>query len=291
MKEAICPLCGSNKSERRFSEREYDVFVCQTCELFFIHPYGKDVHEKVSTYDYDNLKIIDSDRHYVSSKRYYTSKYFSYIASECKDAKSLLDVGCGTGALLELLNNINPDMRRIGIELNAERAKFAKRVAKCEIYQVPIEKFSYESKFDVITIINVLSHIPSFDDLFTSIHKLIAKNGKIILKVGEMAIDVKKDAVFDWGIPDHLHFLGTNTLQFICNKYDFKIIRHDQQMLSNDLFSRRRWNTQGRNSFRNMLKRLVVLTPFALSAIRKIHEIRHGNKIFSSFVVISPKKY
>ena len=289
MKEAICPLCGSNKSERRFSEREYDVFVCQTCELFFIHPYGKDVHEKVSTYDYDNLKIIDSDRHYVSSKRYYTSKYFSYIASECKDAKSLLDVGCGTGALLELLNNINPDMRRIGIELNAERAKFAKRVAKCEIYQVPIEKFSYESKFDVITIINVLSHIPSFDDLFTSIHKLIAKNGKIILKVGEMAIDVKKDAVFDWGIPDHLHFLGTNTLQFICNKYDFKIIRHDQQMLSNDLFSRRRWNTQGRNSFRNLLKRLVVLTPFALSAIRKIHEIRHGNKIFSSFVVISPK--
>ena len=213
------------------------------------------------------------------------------IESVSTKSINVLDVGCGTGALLELLNNINPDMRRIGIELNAERAKFAKRVAKCEIYQVPIEKFSYESKFDVITIINVLSHIPSFDDLFTSIHKLIAKNGKIILKVGEMAIDVKKDAVFDWGIPDHLHFLGTNTLQFICNKYDFKIIRHDKQMLSNDLFSRRRWNTQGRNSFRNCLKRLVVLTPFALSAIRKIHEIRHGNKIFSSFVVISPKKY
>lgn len=287
MKNVVCPLCGSFETEFRFSERNYDVLACKACELFFINPYGNNVHEKVSMYDYDNLAILDPVRHYASSKLFF-EKYFSYIESECVSAKSILDVGCGTGRLLELLGEKNPNVRHVGIELNIERADFAKRVAKCEIFQIPIEKFEYHGKFDVITMINVLSHIPSIDNLFISIRKLIADDGKLILKVGEMAADVKKDAVFDWGIPDHLHFLGMNTIQFICNKYGFQMIRHDRQSLSADLFSRGRWIGPGRSSIRNMAKRVVAMTPFALSILRKLYDIRYGEKIYSSFIVISP---
>ena len=288
MKNAICPLCSSIESEKCFSERNYDVFACKTCELFFIHPYGTDVHKKVSTYDYDNLRILDPMRHHIASKIYFKTKYLSYIENECASAKSILDVGCGTGALLELLYEINPNIQRVGIELNAERAEFAKRVAKCEIYQVPIENFSYVGKFDLVTMINVLSHIPSFENLFSSIRNLLAIDGKLILKVSEMTADVKKDAVFDWGIPDHLHFLGMNTINFICNKYGFKVIRHERRRLSTDLFSRSRWIAPGRSSIRNVVKRAVTLTPFALPILRRLYDVRHGNKIWSSFVVILP---
>lgn len=288
MNNAVCPLCGRQENEKCFSERNYDVLACKKCELFFIHPYGSDVHERVSSYDYDNLEILDPARFHVSSKSYYKKKYLSYIKNECTTAKSILDVGCGTGALLELLHDENPNIRRVGIELNAGRAEFAKRVANCKIYQVPIEKFVYDGKFDVITMINVLSHIPSFDNLFISIRNLIAPDGKLILKVGEMATDVKKDAVFDWGIPDHLHFLGIDTMQFICGKYGFKIISHERQPVSADLFSFSRMITPGRSSIRNIAKRVVALTPFALLILRTLYDIRHGNKIYSSFIVISP---
>lgn len=288
MNNAVCPLCGKQENKKCFSERNYDVLACKNCELFFIHPYGSNVHEKVLTYDYDNLEILDPVRNHVASKSYYKKKYLSYIKNECTNAKSILDIGCGTGALLELLYEENPNIQMVGIELNIERAQLAKKVTNCEIYQVPIEKFVYDKKFDVITMINVLSHIPSFDNLFNSIHNLIAPDGKLILKVGEMAVDVKKDAVFDWGIPDHLHFLGINTMQFICSKYGFKIISHKKQPLSADLFSFSRWITPGRNSIRNIVKRLVASTPLALSILRKLYDIRHKKKIYSSFIVISP---
>lgn len=288
MKNAICPLCGSDENEKCFSERNYDVLACKTCELFFIHPYGTDVHKKVLAYDYDDLKILDPMRRHIASKIYYKSKFLSYIENECAGAKSILDVGCGTGALLELLYEVNPDIQRIGVELNAQRAEFAEKAAKCKIYQVPIEKLSYEGKFDIITMINVLSHIPSIDNLFTSIRNLIAVDGKLILKVGEMAADVKKDAAFDWDIPDHLHFLGMNTIQFICNKYGFRVVHHEREPLSAELFSRSRWIAPGRSSVRNVVKRAIALTPFALSILRKLYDMRHENKIWSSFVVISP---
>jgi SAM-dependent methyltransferase len=256
--------------------------------LFFIHPYGSAVHEKVSTYDYDDLEIADPARFHVSSRNFYERKYLSHVQSECMTAKSILDVGCGTGALLELLGNKNPGMRRVGVELNYERAEFARGVAGCEIHQGPIEEFRCDGRFDVITMINVLSHIPSIDDLFDSIRSLLATDGKVVLKVSEMAVDVKKDSVFDWGIPDHLHFLGLNTMNYICSKYGFRILRHDRQPFSEDMFSRGRWLSPGRSRVRNLVKRAVALTPFALLLLRTLYDMRHGRKIYSSFIVLSP---
>jgi SAM-dependent methyltransferase len=227
---------------------------------------------------------------HLASTLYFRDKYLSYIEKECAGAKSLLDVGCGTGALLELLHESMPALHRVGIELNADRAEYARGVAKCAIYQVPIEQFSPENRFDVVTMINVLSHIPSFDDLFASIHNVVAADGKLILKVGEMAADIDKNAVFDWGIPDHLHFLGMNTIQYIAAKYGFRVVRHERQPLSVDLFSRSRWIAPGRSTIRNMVKRAVASAPCALSIGRRLYDMRHRDKIWSSFVVLSPQK-
>jgi SAM-dependent methyltransferase len=258
--------------------------------LFFIHPYPFDedtVHSKVTEYDYEKLRIQDAQSHYSASKSFYQA-YFPRIAQQCEDAKSFLDIGCGTGRLLELLGKSHPHIHRVGIELNTERGNFAKRIASCEVSRSPVEQFSYPRKFDVITMINVLSHIPSFDTLFSCIKSLLSDNGKLILKVGEVSQSITKDAVFDWGIPDHLHFLGMNTLQFICRKYGFAIVLHDRVALSSELFSRSRWKTPGRSVSRNMIKRFVATVPFALAVLSRLYDAKHGGKIHSSFVVLTP---
>jgi SAM-dependent methyltransferase len=286
MTKAACPLCGAQENARRFSERHHDVLVCGNCGLHFIHPYRGDAHEEVPPYDYDRLKFIDPARHYASSKSYYKRKYLSYVVSECGTAQSILDIGCGTGALLELLHDENPNIRMVGIELNKERAEFAESVCHCDVYQVGVEEFNYDGRFDVITMINVLSHIPSFDGLFASIRKLLATDGKVILKVGELTDDVRKGAMFDWCIPDHLHFLGVDTIRFICAKYGFRVIGHEREPFSADLFAVRRWLAPGRSAIRSTVKRAVALTPFALWMLRKLYDVRYGGEAFSSFIVI-----
>ncbi len=288
MSESLCPLCGSYNNKNLFTERGWKLIICRTCQLFYIHPYPlneNEVYGKVEEYNYEELEVADSQTHYYASKYFYEN-YFHNINEACTDAKSVLDVGCGTGRLLELFHRDKPDIHCVGIELNSQRARFAEHIANCQVYRTPIEQFTYSKKFDIITMINVLSHIPSFDNLFNSIKGLLADEGKLILIVGEMTEKVKKDAVFDWSIPDHLHFLGLNTMQYICNKYGYQIHYHERHPFSKELFSTYRWKSPGRSTARNLIKRVVVMTPFALSILAKLYELRHGRNVYSSIIIL-----
>lgn len=290
MLDAVCPLCYSRNYERRFSEKGYDLLVCQECELLYINPYPTDIDTRrtmVAEHSFEEIEILDANKHYLAEKQYYQS-YWPFFEHECCDAKSILDVGCGTGHLLEKLIKF-PDLVRVGIELNSDRASLARKNSKCEIHQVPIEVFSCSRKFDVITIMNVLSHIPSFSELLTSVKSLMSEKGKLILKVGEFSKDVEKGDVFGWGIPDHMHFLGTKTINVICEKYDFDIIRHDRIPLSDEIFTRERFETRGRSRVRNAIKMIIARMPFALSQMKAFYDLRHKDKVFSSLFVLTSK--
>lgn len=289
MNMTVCKLCGNPSSDFIFSVRQYDVLACKECGLFYINPYPEEsgAHSKVKEYSYDDIDIADAEKHYQATSMF-LERYFERIWDECKNATSLLDVGCGTGNLLELVHK-HSSLRCVGIELNSKRAQYARRVANCDIYQIPIEDFKSESRFDVITMINVLSHIPSLDHLFLSLHSLLAPHGKLILKVSEMTTRVNKKAVFDWGIPDHLHFQGTNTIQFLAKKYNFSVIHHERVPLSRDMFSKSRWRAEGRSRARNIVKKVILRIPLALKAIAFAYDLNYGKEIFSSFIVMSPK--
>lgn len=285
----ICPLCNSRDNDIRFKEKDYQLLACNSCGLLFIHPYPIEVnriYKQVSNYSYEKIKILDTARHYNAEVEFYR-RYFPLFERECKNASSILDVGCGTGHLLERLKAY-PQLRRVGIELNSARAAKAKDRADCKILETPIEKMPKNGKFDVITMINVLSHIPSFDSLFVAIRSLLNKKGKLILKVDEMRNDVQKKDIFDWGIPDHLHFLGMDTLEFICRKYGFKICKHSRVPYSQELFSQERWKSPGRSKIRNFVKKIVLFIPFALPLLAKIYEMMNGRRLYSSFIVLTP---
>jgi SAM-dependent methyltransferase len=290
MNPATCPLCGSKDNRFCFSVTEYNLVACDGCELFFIDPYPATdgVHDRVETYNYDEVDLLDPEKHYRLTVEYYY-KYFPIIERECQGAGSVLDVGCGTGRLLELLGQY-PDLHREGIELSVERAEMAEKLTACEIHKTPIEVFESESKFDVIIMINVLSHIPNFDGLFKAIHALLSPKGKLIIKTGEMRQDVKKGDYYNWAIPDHLHFLGLRTLDFICDRYNFKSIRHDRIPIAEELFSRYRWKSAGRTPAKTFIKKSVSCIPFALPVLANIYELTHGRRIFSSFIVLTPDK-
>lgn len=284
----MCPLCKAQDNVGRFSERGYLVRMCHNCGLFFVDPYSRSdrVHTLVHDYDYADLEVLEPEKNYQAEVKFY-ERYFSFIDRECIGATSLLDVGCGTGHLLERLRHDHPALYRVGIELNAARAEMALSIARCEIYQVPVEKFASERNFDVITMINVLSHIPSFDDLFNSIRLLLSPNGKLVLKVGELDKDVRKRDLHDWGIPDHLHFLGLKTLHVITEKYGLSIAKHDRVSYSDEAFSETRFRTLGRSRVRNAMKRVCVGIPFALRTLKFIYDSTHGSHVYSSFIVLT----
>lgn len=286
----VCPLCKGKRSNEQFTERDYQLLSCQVCTLFFIHPYPVDlgvVHASVSTYSFDHLRIQSPESHYRSAVQFYNQN-FAFIDGEVRGAPSVLDVGCGTGRLLEVLSKYR-GLERVGIELNAARAAMARRIASCEVVEQPIEAFRFPQRFAVITMIDVLSHIPDLDSLFAALRSLLLPDGKLVLKVGECKGDVKKTALYSWDIPDHLHFLGMDSLAFICRKYAWKVLRHDRIPIRKQLFSPERWRSPGRSGARDAVKSAVAATSFALPALSGIYRLIHGESVYSSFIVLRPE--
>ncbi len=283
-----CPLCGSANNDLAFCDDGCALRVCDNCELFFVDPYPSSAwqHQQVSSGRHAEIEILDCARRHEGERLYY-ERHFASISQECADATSLLDVGCGTGHLLERFAG-RPRLYRAGIELNPEAAEFAERVAGCEIFRVPLEEFRTARTFDVITMINVFSHIPSFDPMFRSLRSLLAPGGKLILRTSEMSRNVSRWNQMHWGIPDDLHFLGLRTLEFICAKYGFAIARRIRTPFEDELSRVSRWQQMGRSRVQNAVKKIATRLPGALRGIRKIYTSCVGQRLFISLIVLTP---
>ena len=284
----ICPLCGSGEIEPAFTDNGCMLCVCNVCDLFFVDPYpaANHQHQEVSSGANRHIEILDCRRRYQGERLFY-NRHFGRIAEEIEGASSLLDVGCGTGNLLERLR-ARPRLYRAGIELNAQAARFARQTAGCPVWEAPFEQFHSDRQFDVITLINVLSHIPSFDGLFSSLRAALRPGGKVIIRTSEMSRNISRWNQLHWGIPDDLHFLGLGTLEFLCSKYGFVVARHIRTPFEHELFRRSRWEQLGRSRVRNIIKTMATRVPGALPALKALYTALLGERLFISFIVLMP---
>ena len=286
METPTCPLCGGKSHRRCFSLHGWDLLNCADCRLFFINPYPASVAAP-SPKAREEGRQMSPQRQRLYDVQFY-KRHFAFIDRWCGGAGSVLDVGCGTGLLLERLGR-HPQMLRVGIEPIAEKACFAAQSAGCEVHQTTIERFTSKAGFDVITLIDVLSHMRTFDGLFESLRSLLAGGGRVILKTGELEPDVRKNDVRDWSLGRHLHFLGIGTIDHICRRYGFELLAHEWRPYSRELFSRESFSTPAKNPARRAVKKLIAAVPRALPVLAKCHELRHGRKVWSSFIVLAAK--
>lgn len=282
-----CPLCAGTATRRAFRDAGCEVRACNACGLFFVHPRPgvSEQHRRVSRGENPEIELLDCARRYEGERLYY-DRHFDLIAQECAGATSILDVGCGTGHLLERFA-ARPNCFRLGVELNPSAAQAARRVAHCDIVEVPFESFRSERRFDVITMINVFSHVSSFDAMFRSLRAALAPGGHVILRTTEMSPRISRWNQVHWGVPDDLHFLGLNTLDYLCTKYGFAIARRVRVPFEDELFRRSRWRQMGRSPWHNAIKRAGLRVPGALAAARMLYTAALGKRLFVSFIVLN----
>ena len=83
-------------------------------------------------------------------------KYSEFIISHIPDnISSILDVGCGSGYLLDQIAGVHPHIKLAGADINA-----ASKTCRYEYFQEDIQNLSFaDSSFDVVTCCHTLEHV------------------------------------------------------------------------------------------------------------------------------------
>lgn len=99
--------------------------------------------------------------------------------------EDVLDVGCGTGAVIELLHSAYPSARCTGVDLTPDMIAVAqaKALPNCSFVVGDAEDLPFEDgSFDAVLTSNSFHHYPHPERFFSEAYRVLKPNGRLILR-------------------------------------------------------------------------------------------------------------
>jgi SAM-dependent methyltransferase len=99
-------------------------------------------------------------------------------------ARSFLEIGCGTGFVLAGLHQAYPSLQLAGSDIFVEGLAFAReRVPGATLFQMDARAIPYEQAFDVVGAFDVLEHIEEDTTVLEQLYQATRPGGGILLTV------------------------------------------------------------------------------------------------------------
>ncbi len=95
----------------------------------------------------------------------------------------VLEIGCGTGNVLRVLEHDCPGGTVVGMDLFAEGLQYARKRVSCALVQGDIYQPPFGMQFAIIGLFDVLEHLADDLSMLRSLHTMLAPGGALILSV------------------------------------------------------------------------------------------------------------
>jgi len=222
-----CPTCNKNDYSDVFQKDYFDIVRCNNCQLVYTNPIFDDEHYK-ETYQSDDyqeiVKDLGEESHIYRVNRF--GKERVEILSKFLPEKKIkyLDVGCSTGFVVEAAKNIGWDAT--GIDLNPSAIKFGKSRG-LNLKNKSLDEITFKKEsFDVISLFDVLEHLPNPIEIVSQALDYLKKGGLIFIYVpnwdSASRILLGKDAHFIWPT-HHLNYYTPTTIRNFLDGFDLKV--------------------------------------------------------------------
>ncbi|MFX0202287.1 MAG: methyltransferase domain-containing protein [Candidatus Hodarchaeota archaeon] len=212
-----CALCSSDDTELFLEDGCFNLVRCKRCGLVYVNPrptrkelgrmYNMSVQTGNGVMDHTGYMEL-AYLHELKS-----NKYLSMIKKYEKEGR-ILDIGCASGFFLNFAKQRGFDPH--GVDISKTLCVFAKRHFKLNISCGTLREISYPSEyFDVVTMFDVLSHLPTPVEDLNEVNRVLRKDGLLLIETGNRG-ELNAKAVEKWrgvwGSPSHLYHFGTKTL-------------------------------------------------------------------------------
>ena len=100
------------------------------------------------------------------------------------NAESVLEIGCGTGYVLNGLFSTHPEIKYTGADIYTCGLKFAaERVPQANFIQMDARHIPFQNEFDIIGAFDMVEHIEEDQQVFDQIFKAVRYSGGVIITV------------------------------------------------------------------------------------------------------------
>lgn len=225
--EINCPFCKSTNATNWASENGYTAVKCDECGFVYLNPRPPleciDERNKIGFHGTkaDTLRSIKTLR--FTKVHAFKRRFYPILQNLNLLYKKIdwLDVGAGSGELLYAISKWLPNSKLEGIDPSQINLEIAHKY-KINVVDKTIDQIN--TKYDVISLINVFSHLPEPIEFIYKLKDKLKKNGYLILVTGNGG-DIKASEYPDsFFFPEHLVFAGEKHILNILKNCGFSII-------------------------------------------------------------------
>lgn len=225
MKTDNCYNCGSTDSTFYAAENGYSLVKCSGCGLLYLaqRPDDAEISQAHRQGKHNGLTELDVTGAFDECK---IQKYLKILddifEGNSGDERSWLDIGCGHGEFMAALQKYSSNkIHVIGSEPNIYKQESArKRGLNIDYFDLD----SHADTYDVISLLNVYSHLPNPPDFLYALKKNLKRNGELIIETGDTADFEEKYHYRPFYLPDHLSFASERIILDILTRLGFQIL-------------------------------------------------------------------
>jgi 2-polyprenyl-3-methyl-5-hydroxy-6-metoxy-1,4-benzoquinol methylase len=223
-----CALCGGNDF-KLISEKDSKskgkllVCVCNACSMVSQNPVPteQEVEQYYSTeYRQDYKQVFEPKLKHVYRAGNLALNRLEFLTKNNVTSGKLLDVGAGGGEFTYVSSHLGFDST--GIEPNIGYSNYAK-----DQYQANVKTgqlVDIDDKFDVITMLHVMEHIPDPVKTFKKLYDLLNDGGSLFVEVPN--IETYSQSPDNTFFKAHIHYFSETTLISAASQF-FNVIDAD----------------------------------------------------------------
>jgi SAM-dependent methyltransferase len=214
-------------SHAAFTIHEYQVYDCNECGRRYT---------PIEQYE-NHLEKVYSDAYffeggagypdYLAESKLLMQQGFYYASKLEKHSKpgQILDVGCAAGFLLKAFKN--KGWQCLGLEPNSTMARYGRDFLGLQIVEESLESYDTDSKFDLVSLIQVIGHFYNFHLAMNNIGRLLNPHGMVLVESWNMKSLIAKILGKKWheySPPSVVNWFSEDALISIFREYGYGLI-------------------------------------------------------------------
>ncbi len=187
-----CQLCGSEDRDLKFQDGPFQVLTCRGCGLVYVTPRLQG-QALVAVYDENYWRSNNPKARgyadYAREAALYLKtfeKRMRLVSRHLPTTARILDVGCAAGYFLRIAQQHGHDVHGVemsaAIAVEAVKALGAERVHIGTLEAAITAKHHAAESFDMVTLWDVIEHVPDPQSLLRTIRTLIKPGGRLLLE-------------------------------------------------------------------------------------------------------------